>query len=445
MPNGVNDAMNGYSSLRVRQSGIDEIEDKGFHIKKKTLACVGVITSLYVVVEIAMALYPRLESKDGVISLSLLSDGFHNLSDVLSVLIAYWTLDKSRMLPSDRMTFGWRRSEVVGVLINTSCLLSLCFYIFLDSIPRLVIPEPLRPSVYYLVVCGVGVLVNMVAAVIFWYTSTMHLVHSHHYDKVFLDRVYEQDEILGVGDEIDGSLPVGVNGIDHKMNYSIFPNYEDFGDDGSFSKMMASQHDHDHGHHGHHGHHDHHDMNIRSVFIHFLGDAISSILVFVCGLIVYFTGKHPWLDYLDPISSLIIVVIVLYSAIPLVKQCAFIVLQQVPSYINLSIIRKNLLQIPGVTSVHDLHVWLLVDGILIASVHLGVTNIDLWNSVKSRVKTLFHFYSIHSSTIQPEFGHVETSKTRGCPENCTPECIEDWCCKKLNTNILNTYTQDVQY
>jgi zinc transporter 1 len=73
-------------------------------------------------------------------------DGFHNLSDVVAIGIAYWALTTADKKASDSMSYGWRRSEIVGALVNGMFLLSLCLYVVLECIPRFIKPPGTSPT-----------------------------------------------------------------------------------------------------------------------------------------------------------------------------------------------------------------------------------------------------------------------------------------------------------
>lgn len=58
-------------------------------------------------------------------------------------------------------------------------------------------------------------------------------------------------------------------------------------------------------------------MNVHAVFLHYLGDAISSLMVLIAGLLIHFFDGQKWTDYIDPVSSIIIVGLILYTTLPL--------------------------------------------------------------------------------------------------------------------------------
>jgi zinc transporter 1 len=157
-------------------------------------------------------------------------------------------------------------------------------------------------------------------------------------------------------------------------------------------------------------------MNVHAVFLHYLGDAISSMMVLGAGILIHFfpSDKNVWVKYIDPVSSLLIVGLILWTTVPLgflhqysinfflVKRCAMILLQHTGE-VKVGAVRRELQKIEGIISVHDLHVWHLVDGMVIGSVHVACEEGVDFPHVAAEVKKIFHSHGIHSSTIQPEF------------------------------------------
>jgi len=134
--------------------------------------------------------------------------------------------------------------------------------------------------------------------------------------------------------------------------------------------------------------------------------------------------------YIDPASSLLVVGIILWTTIPLVKRCSMILLQRTPGDIDVEHIKTTIMNIVGVVNVHDFHVWQLIDGMTITSVHIAVEEGADFTNIVKEVRKLLHDYGIHSSSIQPEFVPRTTKPSDYCEENCVTECEEDWCCKK---------------
>jgi cobalt-zinc-cadmium efflux system protein len=144
-----------------------------------------------------------------------------------------------------------------------------------------------------------------------------------------------------------------------------------------------------------------HSMNVRGAFLHVLGDTLSSVGV-LAGLGIYwFTG---W-TAIDPIVSAVISLIIVVSAVRLVRDAVDVLLEATPSHVDLDAVRKLMGEVSGVTAVHDLHVWTISSGIYALSVHLVVTEAALPDNhrILTAVKhQLFDQFGIDHTTIQIE-------------------------------------------
>jgi len=174
------------------------------------------------------------------------------------------------------------------------------------------------------------------------------------------------------------------------------------------------------------------DMNIHAVFIHYLGDALSSIILVITGVLIKFNPEASWTRYLDPIASILIVMLILYTTIPLLKSCSKILLQQIPEALHLPTIKEKLRMIQGVQGIHDLHVWQLVDQLVIATLHVRIlkSDIDYFDIIAARIRKVFHKVGIHSITLQPEFVPDHKKSGTDCEHYCVKDCERDWCCKE---------------
>jgi len=172
------------------------------------------------------------------------------------------------------------------------------------------------------------------------------------------------------------------------------------------------------------------DHNMRAVFLHYLGDALSSILVLIAGLLGKYFHDEDWTKYLDPVSSLLIVILIAWTTLPMLKDCSEILLQQAPERVKVPHLKEKLKEIEGVQGVHDVHIWQLVDEVIITSLHVSIYDIDAprMNNILKKVKKVLHDSGIHSSTLQPEFIQKDTA-VENCEQNCVKDCPEDWCCK----------------
>lgn len=96
-----------------------------------------------------------------------------------------------------------------------------------------------------------------------------------------------------------------------------------------------------------------HDINIRGAYLHMAADAGVSLGVVIAGLAIGFTG---W-SWLDPVTSLLIAGVIFVGTWSLLRESFDMAINAVPSHLDLAEIRATLLAVPGVTGVHDLHVW----------------------------------------------------------------------------------------
>lgn len=118
----------------------------------------------------------------------------------------------------------------------------------------------------------------------------------------------------------------------------------------------------------HHGHD--HSLNQRGAYLHVLGDLLGSIGALAAGAIVLATG---W-TAADPIISVLIALLVLVSAWRLVRESVDVLLEATPASVSLPEVHDSIVALPGVSSVHDLHVWTVTSGVVAMSGHLVVRN-----------------------------------------------------------------------
>ena len=100
-------------------------------------------------------------------------------------------------------------------------------------------------------------------------------------------------------------------------------------------------------------------MNMRAVYLHVLGDALGSVIVIASALCMMY-GEGDWKLYVDPGMSIVMVIIIMKSSVPLLKESALILMQTVPTHIKIKEVQDRLLaQVEGVLSLHEFHVWQL--------------------------------------------------------------------------------------
>jgi cobalt-zinc-cadmium efflux system protein len=155
------------------------------------------------------------------------------------------------------------------------------------------------------------------------------------------------------------------------------------------------------------------DLNIRSAFVHLMADALILAGVVVSAAIIYYTG---WV-WVDPIVGLIIVAIVLWSTWGLLRDSLHLILDGIPHYIDHVGVKQYLQNIPGVTAVHDLHIWGLSTREVALTAHLIMPIDPLNDAGHKRINHDMHEkFNISHITIQVEAGSTDNPciRTEGC-------------------------------
>ncbi len=140
-------------------------------------------------------------------------------------------------------------------------------------------------------------------------------------------------------------------------------------------------------------------LNARAALLHVIGDLVSSFAALIAGAVIYFTG---WLP-IDPILSLVIAALIMISTIRLLRDTLHVLMEGVPPALELQLIGKALAGMPGVVSVHDLHVWSITPGQVALSAHLEINDLQQWPAILAAATALARDrYGIGHVTLQPE-------------------------------------------
>lgn len=246
-------------------------------------------------------------------SLALVADAGHNLSDVLSLLLAWGASFLAARTATEKRTYGYRKVTIMASLISAILLLFALGSIAWEAVGRFAAPEPVEGMVV-LVVAGIGVIINTATALLF---------------------VSGQKE----------------------------------------------------------------DLNIRGAFLHMVADAGVSLGVVAAGVIILLKG---WL-WVDPVISLVIVLVILLSTLGLLRDSINHVIDAVPKNVDIAGIRSYLTGLDNVTLIHDLHVWPLSTTEIALTVHVMVTDEQLNNDFLREIELYLHdHFGIEHATIQVE-------------------------------------------
>ncbi|KAL1991082.1 hypothetical protein VTN49DRAFT_5586 [Thermomyces lanuginosus] len=321
------------------------------------LALVIAITMSFFFVEISVGFYTH--------SLALVADAFHYLNDLIAFVIALIALRISRSdSPSPKnLSFGWQRAEVLGSFFNGVFLLALGIGICLQSIEKFIFLDHVENPKLVLIVACCGLALNFVK-------------HHHHAEDPEKNTSQSTLCIPNAVDETASAEATLIAHLDHRHHHSLI--------------VKRPQH----------------DLGMLGVFLHVLGDALNNIGVIISALVIWL-AKHEGRYYADPAVSVAIALMIFVSALPLVRNAGYVLLESVPPHIDVDDVKSDLEMIPGVSAVHDLHIWRLSQHKSLASVHVvhvppeDSSVVDLAKVTKT-INECFQAYGIHAATIQPE-------------------------------------------
>ncbi|XP_069878863.1 calcium/manganese antiporter SLC30A10-like isoform X5 [Dipodomys merriami] len=317
-------------------------------------------------------------------SLSLASDAFAVLSHLLSMIIGLFGVRASRIKHHRKSTFGFLRADVVGAFGNSVFAVALMFSILVEAIKRYINPQKTEKPLLVLGAGVVGLFFNVLNYVI------------------FLDCCYCTAP-RSQGDTKTGDSLSTQNGLEETMK-----------------KEKKSE-----------------ALNIRGVLLHVMGDALGSVIVVITAVIFYLrplTAEAPcnWQCYIDPSLTIIMVIIILSSAFPLIKETAAILLQMVPKGVDMEELMSKLSSVPGISSMHEVHIWELVSGKIIATLHIKYQQDTGYQDASTKIREIFHNAGIHNLTIQYEKVDLkEPLEQKDLLFQCSSPCISNGCAKRL--------------
>ncbi len=261
-------------------------------------------------------------------SLALISDGWHNLTDVPTLILAWIALYFERKPPDRQKTFGYQRAGVLAAFVNALILVGVALFICYEGYQRIVRPEPIS--------AGIMLVVGLVA----------------------------------------------------------------LGTNGGITLTLARQR---------------RDLNLRAVFLHNLGDALSNVAIIAGAWLIQLTGER----LIDPLLAFLIAGMILWSALGIIVDSANILLESLPKGMTLESVANAMLGVPGVHEVHDVHIWSLGSRSVALSCHVQI--LDMPTSESERIghrlrDVLASEFGIAHTTIQFEHTHAPGEFHRYMPE-----------------------------
>jgi cobalt-zinc-cadmium efflux system protein len=150
------------------------------------------------------------------------------------------------------------------------------------------------------------------------------------------------------------------------------------------------------------------DLNMRSAFVHLMGDVLSTVGAVIAGIVIYFTR---W-NWLDPLVSILIGALILWNAWGILRETMNILLESTPQDVDVDEMVAAIMKVDGVLGVHDLHVWSITQSLRTMSAHIQTADVPIsaGAQIQSEIgELLAHRYQIAHATLQLE--------CPGCPSN----------------------------
>lgn len=154
------------------------------------------------------------------------------------------------------------------------------------------------------------------------------------------------------------------------------------------------------------------DLNVKSAYMHMMADALVSVGIMIGGIVISYTHLY----WIDPVISLVIVLVILFGTWTLLKESLALTLDAVPKDINLEEIKNNALKIEGIKGLHHIHVWAMSTTENAMTAHLVIDNrqnIDEISRIKNNLKHTLQHLNIQHVTLETEFSNEDCKK---------PEC-----------------------
>ena len=248
-------------------------------------------------------------------SLSLLADAVHNLSDAAAIGISYIARRISRKEADRRRTFGYRRAETIGALINLVTLVVISLYLMGHGVERFFNPEEID-----------GVVMLVVGVIAF----------------------------------VEDLISVALLHRDSK-----------------------------------------HSLNIKSAFLHMVGDTLATVAVILGGLAIMFYNFY----LIDPILTILISIYILVHSYGALKDTIRVLMDSAPKGLDYDGVVETMQAVKGVADVHHVHIWNIDEQRTALEAHVLVSNysMEVVDEIKERIKhELDEAYGIHHTTLEME-------------------------------------------
>lgn len=325
-------------------------------------------------------------------SLALVSDAFHMLSDTIALVVGLISVFLAKKSKTTIMTFGFKRAELIGGLINSIFVISAGLFIIVEAINKIIDGAPeLNDPYLMLIVSGVGLGVNLIGIAVFSEHGVESWFHKHDHDHKHGECDHSHSHL-----ELESQECIECSHSHDHVEATEILVIDPLVEETHKARRAAKNQKH---------------AAARGVFLHILGDLLGSVAALGSGLIINYTSWE-YRFYMDPILSLVICCIIFFTAGGLLKDCTKVMMQSAPYGLPSDLVSSKLLECEHVKQVHDLHIWTFTSDCVVCTAHIVASSSEDRDTAMYEVKSLLHDIGIHSSVIQME--HIDKLGNSAC-------------------------------
>lgn len=301
-------------------------------------------------------------------SLAILTDAAHLLSDIAAFAISLFSIWAAGWEATPRQSYGFFRIEILGALVSIQLIWLLTGIILYEAVMRLIHGTNLVHGKLMFAVAGFGLLVNIIMAILLGHNhGHSHGDHDHSHSHSHGGR--------GRGHGL---------GHEHTEHHSRSIDIDIIAEDDEQKPHRKKKQ----------------SINVRSAYLHVLGDSIQSVGVMIGGAIIW--CKPEW-KMVDLLCTLMFSFIVLITTVNMLRNILSVLMESTPREIDATKLQKGMCEVDGVVAVHELHIWAITIGKVLLACHVTIKpEADSEHVLDQVIGYIRKEYNISHVTIQVE-------------------------------------------
>ncbi|XP_017061138.1 zinc transporter 2 [Drosophila ficusphila] len=332
-------------------------------------------------------------------SLAIMSDAAHLASDCISFVIGLVAIWVGSRPPDERMSFGYKRFEVIGALASILGIWLLTTLLVVVAIQRIYSQDFTLDVDMMMVISGIGIAINIVMIFVLhgsWFEGVGHghshshghsHGHGHSHSHGSLQTQSSSYVLTSAGNESE-LITLATATAERSDKVTNEHNIVSGGikESGAMNSEVVREEK---------------NLNLRAAMIHVIGDLVQSIGVFLAAVLIKF---YPSAKYADPLCTLIFSIIVIITTVQLFRESVAILINAVPRNVSMRTLHYDLASLEGVRSVHHLNLWQQTTQQRVMMAHLVIDSRADGNAVLQAATKLVSgpIYNVGHSTIQIE-------------------------------------------